>query len=61
VPAAFGPGLGAAICWALRRMRPESPRRLEAFGRTEEAEEVTAAFEESARRTGKNVPWATAR
>jgi MFS transporter, putative metabolite:H+ symporter len=49
-------GLGAAICWALRRLLPESPRWLEAVGRTDEADAVTRQFEDSARRTGKALP-----
>jgi putative MFS transporter len=55
-------GLGAAICWALRQMLPESPRWLEAVGRHEEADAVTLEFEESARRTGAILeePAATA-
>ena len=49
-------GLGAAICWALRRLLPESPRWLEAVGLTEEADAVTRQFEASARRTGAELP-----
>jgi putative MFS transporter len=49
-------GLGAAICWVLRRMLPESPRWLEAVGRNEEADAVTREFEESARRSGAVLP-----
>ncbi|MFE7168598.1 MFS transporter [Streptomyces sp. NPDC057616] len=43
-------GLGAALCWALRRRLPESPRWLEAMGRHEEADRVVRLFEESAHR-----------
>ncbi|MHC3475619.1 MFS transporter [Streptomyces sp. 7R007] len=43
-------GLGAALCWVLRRGLPESPRWLEAMGRQEEADRVVRAFEESAQR-----------
>jgi MFS transporter, putative metabolite:H+ symporter len=49
-------GLGAAICWALRRLLPESPRWLEAVGRAEEADVVTRQFEDSARRSGAALP-----
>ncbi|MEU3985381.1 MFS transporter [Streptomyces sp. NPDC026672] len=41
-------GLGAALCWVLRRGLPESPRWLEAVGRHEEADRVVRAFETSA-------------
>lgn len=43
-------GLGAALCWVLRRGLPESPRWLEAVGRHEEADRVVRIFEESAHR-----------
>ncbi|MFG2793180.1 MFS transporter [Streptomyces sp. NPDC048419] len=41
-------GLGAALCWVLRRRLPESPRWLEAMGRHEEADRIVRVFEESA-------------
>ncbi|PTM93940.1 putative MFS transporter [Streptomyces sp. VMFN-G11Ma] len=57
-------GVGAALCWVLRRGLPESPRWLEAMGRHEEADRVVRIFEESAHRntaaatspTGPNGP-----
>jgi putative MFS transporter len=38
-------GCGAIIIWLLRKQMPESPRWLEAVGRTEEAEATLQAFE----------------
>ncbi|NKQ56991.1 MFS transporter [Amycolatopsis sp. K13G38] len=40
--------LGAVVVFALRRGLPESPRWLQAVGRTEEADRVVAAFEAEA-------------
>jgi MFS transporter, putative metabolite:H+ symporter len=51
----FG-GLGAAICWGLRRTLPESPRWLEAVGRNAEADRITTEFEQSARGQGFTLP-----
>ena len=42
-------GIGALIVWYLRKNLPESPRWLEAQGRTEEAEAIVAAIESEAR------------
>jgi putative MFS transporter len=41
-------GVGAAICWALRRRLPESPRWLEAVGRTAEADAIVSTLEQQA-------------
>jgi MFS transporter, putative metabolite:H+ symporter len=49
-------GLGAALCWILRRRLPESPRWLEAMGRYEEADRIVSAFEESAHQGSVTPP-----
>jgi MFS transporter, putative metabolite:H+ symporter len=49
-------GTGAAICWALRRMLPESPRWLEAVGRHDEADAVVRRFEDAAHAGGRTLP-----
>src|SRR6201996_7838299 len=41
-------GIGALIVWYLRKSLPESPRWLEAVGRTEQAEELMQAIEKEA-------------
>src|ERR1700744_685687 len=44
-------GLGALIVWYLRKNMPESPRWLEAHGRTEEAERVLGEIEAEVQRS----------
>ena len=41
-------GVGALIVWYLRKSLPESPRWLEAVGRTEEAEALMQSIEKEA-------------
>src|SRR6202034_4878856 len=41
-------GIGALIVWYLRKALPESPRWLEAVGRTEEAEALMQSIEREA-------------
>lgn len=53
-------GLGAALCWVLRRGLPESPRWLAAVGRTAEADAVVRRFEAAAG-LGDGVPQADPR
>ena len=48
-------GLGSLIVWYLRKNLPESPRWLEAQGRTEEAEKLMQAIEQEAS-TGQPLP-----
>ena len=52
-------GVGALIVWYLRKRMPESPRWLEANGRTDEAERVMSEIEaEVERSTGRKLPAA---
>jgi putative MFS transporter len=54
---AFVPGIGAVLVWWVRRALPESPRWLEAHGRTAEADEVMAYIESRvARDLGTPLP-----
>ncbi|HEX4251099.1 MAG TPA: MFS transporter [Pseudonocardia sp.] len=48
--------LGSVVVFFLRRGLPESPRWLETVGRTEEAEQITARFEDEARAAGQELP-----
>ena len=52
-------GVGALIVWYLRKGMPESPRWLEAHGRSEEAERVMGGIEaEVEQSTGQKLPAA---
>ncbi|MFC5951620.1 MFS transporter [Pseudonocardia lutea] len=42
-------GLGALLCWLMRRGLPESPRWLASVGRNEEADAAVRTFEDAAR------------
>ncbi|GAA2898881.1 MFS transporter [Pseudonocardia halophobica] len=42
-------GLGALLCWLMRRGLPESPRWLASVGRNEEADAAVRVFEDAAR------------
>jgi putative MFS transporter len=53
-------GIGALIVWYLRKSLPESPRWLEAVGRTEEAEALMQAIEREAGQ-GRPLPPPAAR
>jgi putative MFS transporter len=55
-PMFIGAGLGALVVWYLRKSLPESPRWLEAKGRTQEAEALLRSIEETASRTGPLPP-----
>lgn len=48
--------VAAVLVWALRRVLPESPRWLESVGRTVDADSAMSAWEEGARRSGKELP-----
>jgi putative MFS transporter len=53
-------GVGALIVWYLRKALPESPRWLEARGRTQEAEALLQSIEKEAASTGPLPPPACA-
>lgn len=53
-------GIGALVVWYLRKSLPESPRWLEAQGRTEEAEALMQAIEREAATAGPLPPPAPA-
>ena len=54
---AFVPAVGALLIWQVRRALPESPRWLEAHGRSAEAEQITARIEQRvARDLGSKLP-----
>jgi MFS transporter, putative metabolite:H+ symporter len=55
-------GVGALIVWYLRKRMPESPRWLEANGRTAEAERVMSEIEaEVEQSTGRRMSWSQPR
>jgi MFS transporter, putative metabolite:H+ symporter len=47
---------GALVVWALRLLLPESPRWLESVGQGAAADAAMTAWEDSARRAGKELP-----
>lgn len=48
--------VAAVLVWALRRVLPESPRWLESVGRADEADAAMSKWEDSVRRSGKELP-----
>ena len=54
---AFVPAVGALLIWQVRRALPESPRWLEAHGRSAEADQITTRIEQHvARDLGSQLP-----
>ena len=54
---AFVPAVGALLIWQVRRVLPESPRWLEAHGRSAEADQITTQIEQHvARDLGSPLP-----